>query len=574
MNRSTSRLTALQEKAREPFIAMDARELGTARATRHSFSRALTRTAVAGKWKFSRRMWDIDDLGNGIAVYRVDIDDRPVELVLFSHVIPEDSRNDRVIAQDWDVTAALVDHEASSDEIEALSDHVTKQEDGRADAVSLIWGRANRSARYFDYVVNRLAAGQQPEPHEMSDAAYIMRSTAFYSNGKWGLRDFAGIDSNSALATPYRAQMLAAWLFREFSADLAEHCAAAKSAIAVPLDPQWRRFLGLGNATGLGMVPYVIRHPQVLDAWVAVRELPLAQALTREWASDSPEWSHACTLLDRSVHYFEQKKSFTTEPYPTGPELAKYLAHVQAVAHEYATDATMSGNKVESPGKYLHELAARHSIELRQIVDSILVEIDDSLDAEIESLLRCVDRTQISPVMLVSELLEVITEHYEWAITIDFTAKEESAKFWFYSQDSEEPRRGTRGKDRGEITEHPVGVARDAKAAFLDLQRVDATITVGEFLVEHPQHWGIVERIQSVAHLPYSEARINPLAENFLPLDLQRFQLALYGMENYNPQSTDWLRVTLLSGAPTLKDLNEGVHVDDWLFLPRPENVA
>jgi hypothetical protein len=45
-------------------------------------------------------------------------------------------------------------------------------------------------------------------------------------------------------------------------------------------------------------------------------------------------------------------------------------------------------------------------------------------------------------------------------------------------------------------------------------------------------------------------------------------------MENYNPQSTDWLRVTLLSGAPTLKDLNEGQHVDDWLFLPRPENAA
>ncbi len=574
MNRGTPRLTALQEKARAPKIAMDAQELGTARATRHSFSRALTRTAVAGDWKFSRRIWDIDSSGSGTAVYQVEINDHPVELIVFSHVILEGLRIDRAIAQDWDVTAALVDREATPEDISILSNHVTRQEEGRADAVSLIWGRANRSERFFDYVVNRLAAGQQPDPNEMSDAAYIMRSTAFYSNGKLGLRDFAGIDPSSPLATPYRAQMLTVWLFREFSADLAEHCAAAKSASAVPLDPQWRRFLGLGNATGIGMVPYVIRHPQVLDAWVALRELPLAHALTQQWAPDSPEWNRACELLDRSQRYFQQKKSFTTEPYPTGPELAKDLAEIHAWAREYAANATMSGQGTMTPGAHLHELAARNSVEVRQIVDSILVEIDDSLDAEMESLLWCIDRTQISPAMPVSELLELITANYEWAICIDFTAKKESAKFWFFSENSEEPRRGIRGKDRGENTEHPVGIARDVKAAFLDLQQVDPTITLGEFLVEHPKHWGIVERIQSVSHLPYAEARVNPLAADFLPLDLQRFQLALYGVESYNPQFPDWVRVTLFSGAPTMKDLNEGVHVDDWLFLPRPESVA
>jgi hypothetical protein len=94
---------------------------------------------------------------------------------------------------------------------------------------------------------------------------------------------------------------------------------------------------------------------------------------------------------------------------------------------------------------------------------------------------------------------------------------------------------------------------------------------VGTFLLDNPQHWGIVERIQSVEGLPYTEARVNPLADDFLPLDLQRFQLALYGMENFNPQSTDWLRVTLFGGAPTVADVMAGVPVDDWLFVPRPE---
>ena len=49
--------------------------------------------------------------------------------------------------------------------------------------------------------------------------------------------------------------------------------------------------------------------------------------------------------------------------------------------------------------------------------------------------------------------------------------------------------------------------------------------------------------------------RTNLLAADFLPLHLQRFQLAVYGMENFNPQSTDWLRVTLFSGAPRIERL-------------------
>ncbi len=106
-----------------------------------------------------------------------------------------------------------------------------------------------------------------------------------------------------------------------------------------------------------------------------------------------------------------------------------------------------------------------------------------------------------------------------------------------------------------------------------DLGAARPETSTGEFLSLHPQHWGIIERIQSVEGLVYTEAHVNPLADDFLPLDLQRFQLATYGMENYNPQSTDWLRVTLYSGAPTVKDVQEGLDVDDWLFLPRPEDV-
>lgn len=571
--RPTPALTSLQAVARRADVAMDPGELGSARITRHSFARALTRHVAQQGWKVSRRLWEMDGLGRGVAIYRVDMGTVVVEQIAFSQVISEEMRTDRVIAQAWDVTGALVDGEISNDHRALLERHVTKQEDGRADERTFIWGRANRSQRFFDYVVDCLASGLQPRAEEVSDAAYILRSTAFYGNGKWGLRDFDGIPSGHPLSVPYRAQMLSAWLLREFSADLAEHCARAKSPDAVPLHNAWRQFLGLGNATGLGMVPYPIRHPQVLDAWVALRELPLAHALTQAWSPSSRQWATTCDLLEQAQRYFSQKKSFTTDPYPTGQEIAEGMSDVIATAREYQREGTMKGSAVNNPSAEIHRWAQAQSREVRQVVDSVLVEIESSLDDEMEKLLHCVDRTSLDPTMTLDVVRTLAEEQYSWAFDFDFQRSDQTRNFWFYSRNNQEPRRGVRGKDKGLITEHPVGIASDVVSLMKDVRSNSSHLTVGEFLGDHPKHWGIVERLQSVAAFPYSEARINPLAEDFLPLDLQRFQLAVYGMENFNPQSTDWLRVTLFGGAPTVADIEAGHNGDGWLFVPRPESV-
>lgn len=43
----------------------------------------------------------------------------------------------------------------------------------------------------------------------------------------------------------------------------------------------------------------------------------------------------------------------------------------------------------------------------------------------------------------------------------------------------------------------------------------------------------------------------------------------MYGMDNFKPKSTDWLRVTLFQGAPRLDDLGPNT-TDDWVLPPRP----
>jgi len=140
----------------------------------------------------------------------------------------------------------------------------------------------------------------------------------------------------------------------------------------VPLAREWRRYLGAWKRNWPGYGPYVIRHPQVLDAWVSLRELPLTNALSQNWSPESAQWSRVCALLARAKLYFSQKKSFTTDPYPSGPVLADLLTEIVDWANQYKTSGEVNGSKVSLPARVLSELAAERSTEVRQIVDSVL----------------------------------------------------------------------------------------------------------------------------------------------------------------------------------------------------------
>lgn len=573
MMRPTPRLRSAQSIARPAATVMTPAEMGSARITRHSFARSFTRVAADQRWSVTREVFDIDSDGQGEAHYRVDAQGHVFRFIAYSTVIAEDDRTDRVIAKSWDITAALVEGDLSPARLADLRREVPKQERGRADASTLIWTRANRSSRFFDYVVNQLAAGQQPSIDVLGDSTYLLRSTAFYGNGKWGLADFDGYDSDHPLAVPYRAQMLCAWLLRELSYDLVEHCARLRSDRAVTLDGDWHRFFGLGNATGLGMVPYIINHPQVLDAWVAVRELPLAYALTQESDHRSPRTRRMLQLLTRAHAYFAERTALDTSPYLPYPAVAEGLQSVLDVANEYQRHGTIDGSPTNRVSLALHEHAAKAGLEVRQVVDTVLVECHEELDAEVESLLRCQEYSVPTLAQRCSTLLARLEKDYAWVRDIDFQDPDRSHFFWYSSADNQEPRRGVRGMTPGEEVEHPIGIARAVHQLIIDLADFDGQASLAEFLLAHPWHRGSIDRVQGLAGISYAEARVNLLDRAFLPLDLQRFQLAIYGMENFSPQSTDWLRVTLFGGAPRAADVTAGVD-GDWLFTLKPDKAT
>ncbi|MDN5824527.1 MAG: hypothetical protein L0H47_09435, partial [Micrococcaceae bacterium] len=343
---------------------------------------------------------------------------------------------------------------------------------------------------------------------------------------------------------------------------------------AATLTGGWRHYLGMGNATGLGMVPYAINHPEVLNAWAELRELPLAEVTGRSTETTDPEVVRVLELFDRAMDYLEEQDLDVSQPFLPGPELADRVRPLLEDLRRWSSTGSFRGTETNRIWKALHAAAAASGPEERGLVATILTELTGDLDAEVEARLRCDESRPLAPGMSCAELAHLIDTDYEWVADHDFADPAQNRYFWFSSADNEEPRRGVHGRDPGENVQHGVDIARAVAELRRDLLAADAGTSVAEFLLSHPWHRQFTARVQNIGPLAYGEVHDNLRGAEFLPLNVQRYQLSVYGMENYTPQSTDWLRVTLLSGGPRIADLKDGSITDDWLFTQRPTPEA
>ena len=153
---------------RSPEIVMAPTQLGAARLTRYSFSRTLLRRAAREGWRSRLVVLDMDAEGCGHAIYRTDIDGREFDFVAFTTTLDESLHTDRVVASAWEVSAALVDGAVDDAYLAELRESVPLQESARLDPRVLVLTRGNRSVRFYDYLVDRLADGLQPEAEKVA----------------------------------------------------------------------------------------------------------------------------------------------------------------------------------------------------------------------------------------------------------------------------------------------------------------------------------------------------------------------------------------------------------------------
>ncbi len=529
---------------RSPDTVMKLDRLGALHPCRLSFSRTLLRRIARENWRVDRALWRIGADGFGCAVYRVETPRRLYSLVAFSRRLTPDQRTDRVIAEAWDTSYVLYDGVPDEDEIARLEAQVPLQEAGRFRETDLILSRANKSVRLFDAVVRSLAAGMQPDAGALQAVGYLMRTTAVYGNGKFGIADREAIADRPEFAEPFQAEMLTVWLIRTFTVDLAEHCASAIAPDrAVRLDPALRRDLGVGNSTGLGMAPFLVRHPSLLNGWITARETALARVrslpvLSAEQRDALADLLEDAARMTRLWHTDDAVQARRIE------RLGADLARLQGAFRDLVA-GTRGADR-------LYLWAEEHlGLEAQEWLVSTLIEPFGDLVDDLAATMGVDERAgvAIDPGMTCGALRTFIAVDYAWALAEDFRHPAAQAHFWYVSAEKQEPRLGRRAEEDGTEREQPLAFGRDIARLDRELSARPADEPVGS-LATHQEFRHVVRRVQLAARFPYAEIRDNLIHQAMRPVDLLRCKLAFFGAGRFDPRSDRWLRIALYTGMP------------------------
>lgn len=562
-HRSTYTETTLRDAA----IVMAPDRLGAMHQNRISFVRSLIRKMASQEWQVSKHEWQLCPRGFGHVIYKLETPEHVYHLVVFCDEIADEERNDRVIAEKWDVTFALVKGDVHVELLEQLRANVPLQEAGRNPNNVLVLARANKSVRVFEHLVAALAKGEQPEPSELAEVGYILRTTAVYGNGKFGIADFKLLENNPDFNQSFSAQMCAVYMLREFSLDWVHYLAQQQGGDkAIALHKGLQRYLGVGNATGLGMAPYLINHPCIVDQWMTSRERAIAQVLAMpcEIRQEAP----LTALLAKAQRHLEQVITINE--------------HQDQLNHKAIED-------IQALQINLNALMAKHlnwaslirqtttmSLEAQEILTSCLIELYPALVDEFENQMNTDESLSISGGKSVQDVLQILENKYRWSIDADYSLPENNYWFWYRSQDKEEPRLGVRGEEIGEERELPLDIGRQVNRLYHALQTCQPDTSLAEFLLQHPQYRSITRRVWTLGNREMGDIQMNVLRKDALPMHLLRCKLAMFGATKFDPRSDRWVRVTFFQGAPLLDEINDPEYADSWIFptMPEREDIA
>jgi hypothetical protein len=538
---------------RNPAVVMQPQKLGAMHQNRLSFVRILIRRMANQQWKITPTVWNISSQGYGIAQYRLDTPNQHYHLVVFSNAINDEDRNDRVIAEKWDVTFALVVGDVDDVLFDQLHNNVPLQEAGRLSSQVLVLARANKSVRIFNHIIEKLAQGQQPETQLLADVGYILRTTAVYGNGKFGIADFELLEDNPDLSLSFSAQMCAVYILRQFSLDwvhfLAQQQANGNAAtLARPL----QRYIGIGNATGLGMAPYLIRHPRIIDQWMTTRETAIAMAMANPITSASR--LQLVPLLQRAIDHLQQTTTIDVDQRQLN---VAATIELQVIIEQLTFTAVDNNNWQDLLAQY-HTM----SQETQEILTSCILELYPEQIDMLENNFNADETLSLSTGICVSDLISLLQQRYQWALDIDFYQPLNNYWFWYRSKDKEEPRIGIRGQEAGEEKELALDIARQVFFLYQELQRSSPQETLATFLLKQPQYRAIARRTWTLGQCAMGDIQINILDQSTQPIHLLRCKLAMFGATKFDPRSDRWLRVTFFQGAP----LSDELHPDEWLF--------
>ena len=544
---------------RDPNVVMKLSRLGSFHQSKLSFLRSFLNEFK--DWDYKRDLFELNEKGYGTAVYSFKKKNRVYSLICFANELDESERSDRVIATKWDAAFTLHDGVPTKQDIERLRNEVPKQEFGRLSFKELTLSRANKSVRVFNHVVESLSEGKQPDKNLLNSVGYLYRTTAVYGSGKFGLADRFRIKDREEIYGPFRLEMMLVYLVRQFTFDQVNHVAKTKNPKkAVKLDENICKSLGIGNSTGLGMAPFIVNHPTLLNNWISAREIALKKIREIKKVSKKDQ-NIFLECLKKSI---KNITSWNTESEYQINKIKSLLEDLNRVIlfldQNFDFDQDYAFNELYShlEKKYCEECIEYVVSMMMEPYNDIISPLIKEMSSEEENYFNIpTDRT-------VEELKKIIEIKYPDILKIDFSKDENNLNFWFISKNKEEPRLANRFDEMGAELEQPLAIARDIKRLHELLLKINNDWTIAKFLSTNNELRHVVRRVFIVEKFPYSEIQDNTIGKTIMPIDMLRLKLSFFGALKFDPRSDKWLRICMFQGAPLPEKLKN--YDEHWVY--------
>ena len=544
---------------RDPNIIMKLSRLGSFHQSRLSFLRSFLNEFK--DWDYKRDLFDLDKDGFGTAVYSFKKKSRVYSLICYANKINDDERSDRVIATKWDAAFTLHDGVPLKEDIERLRNEVPKQEVGRLSYKELTLSRANKSVRVFDHVVESLSNGSQPNLDLLEKVGYLYRTTAVYGSGKFGLADRFRIKNREEINGPFRLEMMLVYLVRQFTFDQVNHVAKNRNPkSAVKLDPKICRNLGIGNSTGLGMAPFIVNHPTLLNNWILSREVALKKIREIKIA----ETKDISLFKECVKNSLKNITSWNTESEYQLKKIKLLLQDVRKFINFLESEFDF---KKDYPFNEIYLWLEKETCEeCIEYIVSIMMEPFGEIVQPLISQMSSEEEKyfNIPTERNVEDLKKILENKYSDILKIDFNKKDSNQKFWFISKNKEEPRLANRFEESGADLEQPLAIARDIKKLYERLLSLKNNLKINQFLIDNSDLRHVVRRAFIIENFPYSEIQDNTIGENIVPIDMLRLKLSFFGALKFDPRSDKWLRICMFQGAPLPNELKD--YDEQWVY--------
>jgi hypothetical protein len=542
---------------RKPEFVMKLDRLGSFHQSKLSFLRSFIREFK--DWDFQTHELKLDNSGFGHGVYVVQKGNKQYSLVCFSNHLDENERSDRVIATKWDASFVLYDGIPSSADIQRLKENVPLQEQGRVTEKELCLSRANKSVRVFEHVVDQLSQGQQPDTSLLYNVGYLYRTTAVYGSGKFGLADRIKIQDREELKGPFRLEMMLVFLARQFTFDVVNHVAYHRSpTTSVKLSDDIARNLGIGNSTGLGMAPFIVNHPALLNQWIMAKEKALRAIRLLESVNEIEKnnfQSYLSTIQD-NIKYWKTDSDYQIQK---NGQLTNDLKDFQKYFNTKKIEKYFWNEVYEWAEKNTHAECCEFIVSLMMEVYPDIVEplsYEMSINEE--------NYFDIDTTRNIQDICNLIEKQYTWLLEIDFEQKDNIYNFWYYSKNKQEPRLSDRFSEEGADLELPLAIARDIHHLYKGLKKMDPKKDISFYLSKNQQYRHVLRRVFICEQLPYSEIQDNTISKTLIPVDMLRLKLSFFGATRFDPRSDRWVRITMYQGAPLMKEIS--LSNDNWSY--------